>query len=162
MRGDDMKKWLTVCCALLLLASAANAEEKIWTLVTEDGEVLATICYEPSPDDLYIAGNNHMYRIDEVEGDRAIARWAGETELPDVTWLDEAYPVSARNKTIGLYCTHSDECYEPSDGTYTTLKRGSVYQIANALAKALKEDGIDAQVADVLHHPHDAGAYRRS
>ncbi len=157
-----MKKWLTVCCALLLLASAANAEEKIWTLVTEGGEVLAMICYEPSPDDLYIAGNNHMYRIDEVEGDRAIARWAGEMDLPDVTWLDEAYPVSARNKTIGLYCTHSDECYEPSDGTYTTLKRGSVYQIANALAKALKEDGIDAQVADVLHHPHDAGAYRRS
>ena len=66
------------------------------------------------------------------------------------------------SKKIDLYCTHSDESYEPSDGTYSTTERGSIYQVADALAISLADRGIDSAVADTLHHPHDAGAYRRS
>ena len=157
-----MKIWMVFCLTLLLLPLDAESEEMVWSLVTHDGKVISQVCHEPSEDDLYISGDNRIYRIVQVEGSKAVVTMEGEAKLPNVTWIDEAYPVSARSKRIGLYCTHSDECYEPSDGNYTTLDRGSVYQIANALAQALNHEGIEAMVADTLHHPHDAGAYRRS
>ena len=50
----------------------------------------------------------------------------------------------------------------PSDGTYSDEERGSIYEIAHALADALEEKGAETEVSDELHHPHDAGAYRRS
>lgn len=153
---------LTILC---LLPVAADAEETIWTIVSEDGQILTQICYEPEAGDEYITGDNLHYEILRVEGDQAIARSKGTMELPDVSWLDvdTAMPVSALlNRKIALYCTHSDESYEPSDGIYSNPERGSIYQVAHALAESLTEDGVHATVSNSLHHPHDAGAYRRS
>ena len=69
---------------------------------------------------------------------------------------------AAAGRRIALYCTHSDESYKPSDGTYSDPERGSIYQVAAALADALEEKGATCEVSDALHYPHDAGAYRRS
>lgn len=158
-----MRKLLVVL--LLLLPLAAQAEEQVWTIVTEDGVRLTQVCYEPEAGDEYIAGDNMRYEIIRVEGETAVAAQRGSVELPDVSWLDAdaALPVSALGeRLIALYCTHSDESYEPSDGKYSDEERGSIYQIAKALGDELEDKGVQAKVADTLHHPHDAGAYRRS
>lgn len=150
---------------LLLLPLMARAEEQVWTIVTEDGTRLTQVCYEPEPGDGYIAGDNQMYEIIRVDGETAVAASKGSVVLPDVSWLDAdtVLPVSALGeKLIALYCTHSDESYEPSDGKYSDEERGSIYQIANALGDELEDHGAKADVADTLHYPHDAGAYRRS
>ena len=158
-----MRRLLVVL--LLLLPLTASAEEQVWTIVTEDGTRLTQVCYEPESGDRYIAGDNQMYEIIRVDGETAVAAPKGSAELPDVSWLDAdaVLPVSALGeKLIALYCTHSDESYEPSDGKYSDEERGSIYQIAKALGDELEDHGARAEVADALHHPHDAGAYRRS
>lgn len=154
--------FLTFVC----LCSTAFAQESVWQLVTEDGRVLTQITYEPENGDEYIAGDNRLYAVIGVEKDQAIMAEKGEIELPDVSWMeaDAALEVSALggDRRIALYCTHSDESYEPSDGKYSDEERGSIYQIAQSLADSLMAKGIEATAADTLHHPHDAGAYRRS
>ncbi|MCH5287299.1 MAG: stage II sporulation protein P [Christensenellaceae bacterium] len=156
---------LLILCLMLPLAALAEGEEQVWELVTEDGRVLTQLTYEPETGDEYLAGDNTLYVVVRVEGNRAVAQSQGMVALPDVAWLDSdaALAVSAMgDKRIAMYCTHSDESYEPSDGTYSSNDRGSIYEIAEALAAALEEDGVSATVADTLHHPHDSGAYRRS
>ena len=161
-----MRRLLALAAMLLLISAYAEAEDPVWTLVTAEGEKITAISYEPEAGEQYISGDNRLYEVVRVEGDTAILEDRGEAELPDVSWLDApdaAQAVSAgRGRLIALYCTHSDESYEPSDGTYSNDQRGSIYQVAHALADALTDDGIQTEVSDALHHPHDAGAYRRS
>lgn len=159
--------WMLLLGLILLFPWPAQAEEdEVWTLVTEAGERLTQVCYEPEAGDLYVSADNRLFEVAQVAGDQAILRQTGEFELPDVSWLDgdEAQPVSAMGteRLVALYCTHSDESYKPSDGTYSDEKRGSIYQVASALGEAFEERGVSAEVSDALHHPHDAGAYRRS
>ena len=161
-----MRKLLACLCVLMLApALALGGEETVWTLMTEDGQRLTAICYEPETGDRYLSADNTLYEIIRVEGDTAVARSQGTLALPDVSWLEEdaALPVSAAaGRRIALYCTHSDESYKPSDGTYSDPERGSIYQVAAALADSLEEKGVACEVSDALHYPHDAGAYRRS
>lgn len=160
-----MKRWLLLLCLMMVIpVSALSEKERVWQINLEDGTNLTSICYEPEMGDRYISGNNKEYEIIAVSDGTCTAALIGEAALPSVDWLeqDAALPVSALNKRIALYCTHSDESYQPSDGFYTTNERGSIYQVAHALADDLATRGIEATVADTLHHPHDAGAYRRS
>lgn len=158
-----MKRILIAAILCVMLINPASAEDwQVWTLVDESGASLTQICYEPSEGDEYLGTDNHLYRIIRVEGNQAIATDTGEQALPAADWADEAMPVSALTRAIGIYCTHSDESYQPSDGHYSTTERGSIYQVAQRLADSLEDEGISAQVSDMLHHPHDAGAYRRS
>ena len=159
-----MKRFV-IAVVLCMLFSAGHAEEmRIWDLVSTDGRLLTQLAAEPSEGDCYISGDNQAYRILSVEAGRAVAESLGMVELPSTDWLevDQAISVSAAARRIALYCTHSDESYEPSDGFYSTRERGTIYQVAGVLADALEERGVEATVAQTLHHPHDAGAYRRS
>ncbi len=156
---------LALTAALLCLTRPALAEEmQVWHLLNEQGEPLTDIAHPPEVGDRYIAADNREYEVSRVSGGTAWAKAVGTATLPDISWLDAeaALPVAAVTRRIQLYCTHSDESYEPSDGYYSTNDRGSIYEVAQALADALTTGGVDAEVADSLHHPHDAGAYRRS
>ncbi|MBP3637191.1 MAG: stage II sporulation protein P [Clostridia bacterium] len=160
-----MKRYLALLLGVLLLPAWADAEETVWHLTTQDGHLLTQICYEPEVGDQYISGDNQLYEVVRVDENTAVAALKERVELPDVSWIDAdaALPVSAmQDRLIALYCTHSDESYEPSDGKYSDEERGSIYQVAEALADALEDKGAEAEVSDALHHPHDAGAYRRS
>lgn len=158
------------CLLLLILFTAFSIpsgfceEMQIWDIVTQDQVYVTTISEEPFVGDEYISAENIHYEITSVHDDRAIAEKQGEIELPSLSWMetDIVLPVSSRTKRIAMYCTHSDESYEPSDGFYSTTERGTIYQVGQALADALTEEGINVHFADSLHHPHDAGAYRRS
>lgn len=155
--------WLFV---LLLMVKPAFAEDmQVWDITTSDGHLLTQLTLEPSCGDEYISADNQRYQIVEIQDHIAYAEGIGAISLPTLEWLhatDDAASVMAVNHRIGIYCTHSDESYEPSDGYYSTRERGSIYQIAQKLAAALHSRGVDAAVAEQLHHPHDAGAYRRS
>lgn len=135
-----------------------------WRICTPDGAFLTEVAEEPSPGDQYISADNRLYEIVSVEEGAAIAEERGEVTLPSLDWMDAdtALPVTAMARRIALYCTHSDESYEPTDGYYSTDDRGSIYEVAQTLADSLNGRGVETTVADTLHHPHDAGAYRRS
>lgn len=155
---------LLLALSLLLYPMVASAEmETVWQITCED-KLLTEICYEPEVGDQYISADNRLYEIISVADGKAVAKCTGDATLPPVDWLDAdaALPVSAMTRRIALYCTHSDESYEPSDGFYSTTERGTIYQVAQTLAEELTSRGVEATAADTLHHPHDAGAYRRS
>ena len=166
-----MRKTIIIALAVFMLMTlcpdcASAAEDAVWSVVTEDGLILTQVCYEPEAGDQYISGDNQLYEVISVSGDAATVRHIGAFELPDVSWLnsEEALAVSSADhaRRIALYCTHSDESYEPTDGTYSDEQRGTIYRVASVLAGAFGERGVSAEVSDALHHPHDAGAYRRS
>lgn len=167
-----MKKLLMALLALglILFLSRTRGEEvqsgryDLWLLCTQEGQTLTQLCVEPEMGDQYVAADNRLYEVIRVQGDQAQASYVQTLTLPDVSWLDAdaALPVAALERRIALYCTHSDESYEPTDGYYSTDMRGSIYEVAQQLAQELNDRGVQAYVADALHHPHDAGAYRRS
>ena len=87
----------------------------------------------------------------------------GAFALPDVEWAAEtALPVAAVRRAVALYCTHSDESYEPTDGKSSIEKRGGIYDVAESLKASLEKEGVTVYYSDENHYPHDAGAYRRS
>ncbi len=151
---------------LFLARSGADEEEMglYWRIETDEGEYLTDVAETPDVGDQYITADNRLYEIVHINGQKAVAEARGSVTLPAVDWLDAdvALPVSAMTRRIALYCTHSDESYEPSDGYYSTDDRGSIYEVAQALADSLSERGVETALSDTLHHPHDAGAYRRS
>ncbi len=159
-----MNRWWILVIFLFLPFGAAAERESVYYIVKQDGTALTEVCYQPDAGDEYIAADNMLYRIVSVDGSTAVAQAQTPVTLPSIQWMDAemAVPVSSVSKHIALYCTHSDECFEPSDGQYSTTERGSIYQIATALADELSRKGVDATVSERLHHPHDAGAYRRS
>ena len=147
---------------MLMTIHYSYGEELIWTLVADNGDILTHICYEPAENDVYISADNRLYEVTHVQNQSASVSCKGMIQLPMVDNIDDAHPVIAKNRIIGIYCTHSDESYEPSDGYYSTTQRGSIYQIANQLSESLQQKGIETKLSLALHHPHDAGAYRRS
>ncbi|MBQ8202419.1 MAG: stage II sporulation protein P [Clostridia bacterium] len=161
-----MKKVCAILVVFIMLwASSAQADAyEVWEIVGETGEVLTIIGDEPAVGDQYISGENRLYEIVSIMKGRAVAADRGSVALPSLDWMDadSALPVSAMTRRIALYCTHSDESYEPSDGYYSTNDRGTIYEVAQSLADHLSEGGTEAVVSDAMHHPHDAGAYRRS
>ena len=166
-----MKKVVELLCLVALLAHPFCAladdteEERVYQLLDENGETVTYYAGEPEAGDEYVAGDNRYYRIAQVDEESGKARMEslGSFSLPDVSWLDEeTQPVSAVKKAVAIYCTHSDESYEPGDGTSSKEKRGGIYDVAERLKAALEKKGITVYYSDENHYPHDAGAYRRS
>ena len=166
-----MKKAIAVillaalCCCLPGLSQAEEPE--IYTLLSPKGKVLTRYQGQCEKGDEYISGDNQHYRVTQVDEADHTARTEliGSAEMPDVGWLDQvadATPVSAVTRKIALYCTHSDESYIEGDGTQSSEKRGGIYDVAAKFGARLEELGATVERSEETHHPHDAGAYRRS
>lgn len=157
---------LLALTAALVPLSAQALEEDVYTIYDSHGEVLTHYCGECDTGDEYISGDNQHYRVVTVDeaNQTAVAEHLGAASMPDVSWLDmdASVPVSATQRRIALYCTHSDESYVTGDGTESDEERGGIYDIAAAFAKELEALGVTVDLSEQTHHPHDAGAYRRS
>ncbi|NLO86109.1 MAG: hypothetical protein GX096_11900 [Clostridiales bacterium] len=157
---------------LIMLPLGALGEEavteEIYTISDEQGNVITMYLGQCDAGDEYISTNNKYYRVKSVDESQktAIFELIGDAEMPDVSWLDmtdNSLAVSAvGNKKVAMYCTHSDESYITGDGTESIEAHGGIYDIAKALATELEGLGVTVERSDALHHPHDAGAYRRS
>ena len=155
--------------ALLIFPFSATADEEgegsIYQILDENGQFLTHYAGVPDAGDEYIAGDNRHFAVESVDHEKkqASARLLGDYPLPDVSWLSEtALPVSAPRRAVAIYCTHSDESYKPTDGVSSDEQRGGIYDVAEEFKKALEEKGVTVYFSDETHHPHDAGAYRRS
>ena len=164
------------CAALIALtlllgisgSIAETVEDAVYSLLDGQGNVIAHFAGDCEVGDEYISGDNQYYRVIQVDeqAKTALMAYLGEADLPDVSWLDAdaSLPVSATSgsKKIALYCTHSDESYKIGDGKTSDEERGGIYDVAAKLAASFEELGVTVEQSTELHHPHDAGAYRRS
>lgn len=170
-----MKKAFALFMVLMALSMPLTAvaqeemgEEKLYTFLNQDNVVITTYFGAPEVGDEYISGQNEYYRVRVVDDARKVVflESLGAYEMPDVSWLSDVAPVAAmvssQSRAVAIYCTHSDESYEPSDGKSSDEQRGGIFDVARSLADAFEEKGITAYQSDNTHHPHDAGAYRRS
>lgn len=131
---------------------------------TEDGQELFAIGSRVHIGDQYQSEDNKMYEIFKIEGDKAFARMLYEVSLDSIeipSW-GAVVPAQGRKGKIGIYHTHTDESYVPTDGTASKKRGGGVIEVGKTMAQQLKEQGIDVAFSDKNHLPHDSGAYKRS
>lgn len=163
-----MKRWFAGgLTLLLLLCGFAHADEEsgVYTLLDGQNSIVTFYAGMPEAGDEYISGQNKHYRVESVDAQKktATVRLLGAYPMPDVSWLKPTtVPVLAQSRSVAIYCTHSDESYEPTDGTSSDEDRGGIYDVAQAFKSALEKRGVTVLFDDQTHHPHDAGAYRRS
>ena len=145
-------------------APEADADENVWTIYDEDGQYLTSIYGRVYLDDEYISSDNRLYRIIEVDDSKrtAVAQYIGQESLIEPDNEAVATVAQESKRLIGIYSTHSDESYIPTDGSESKEKDAGIYDVDEALKKALEERGIEVELDTTTHLPHDAGAYRRS
>lgn len=145
-------------------APEADADENVWTIYDEDGQYLTSIYGRVYLDDEYISSDNRLYRIIEVDDSKrtAVAQYIGQESLLEPDNEAVATVAQESKRLIGIYSTHSDESYIPTDGAESKEKGAGIYDVDEALKNALEERGIDVELDTTTHLPHDAGAYRRS
>lgn len=145
-------------------APEADADENVWTIYDEDGQYLTSIYGRVYLDDEYISSDNRLYRIIEVDDSKrtAVAQYIGQESLLEPDNEAVATVAQGSKRLIGIYSTHSDESYIPTDGAESKEKDAGIYDVDKALKNALEERGIEVELDTTTHLPHDAGAYRRS
>lgn len=131
-----------------------------YTLYDEQDNRLCLLNCHVSPGDEYIAADNALYRVLYVreEEHKAVAEYVGQEESPLVRVSSEP----EKQRLVAMYVTHSDESYEPSDGTFSDEERGGIYDVAGWLKENLEAQGVTVILDESTHFPHDSGAYDRS
>jgi len=137
-----------------------------YTFVDEAGQVIDQTVHEVYIGDELILEDNNRYKVISVDMNKkqAVWQWVG---LEQLAYLEEwdRIPVAelaAANKQVAIYSTHTDESYVPTDGTESKPGKGGIKQVGNRLAQTLKEKGVNANISQNNHDPHDANAYHRS
>ena len=143
-------------------------EEGYYTIYIKDSsELLFMIAHAVSVGDEYLSGDNKLYEITEIRDSGYIgyAEFKENIKLPEISSIEEealALMVQPKERKVGIFHTHSDESYEPSDGEASINGKGGIYKVGDALTKGLEDNKIKVIHKQDLHLPHDAGAYRRS
>jgi stage II sporulation protein P len=70
--------------------------------------------------------------------------------------------MAATSIHVGIYHSHSDESYTPTDGSSSQRGNGSIYEVGAVLANSLRDNGISVFHSTNRHDPHDVNAYFRS
>ncbi len=159
--------FLFVCVLCTVNIGYGEAFEQVYTLLNEQNAYVSSYFGLPQIEDEYIDHNNVHYLIEHVNEERKTAhlKEIGKITLPDVSFLfekKEVLPASNTQKSIAVYCTHSDESYKPSDGTSSVKGKGGIVDVAKSLKNTLEDKGVEVFFSEETHYPHDAGAYRRS
>lgn len=167
---------LVAAAALTILSTPVGAGDelptgKYMTLYDGDGNILCQTGFALQVGDEYLDEANVLWRVDQVIGNEAaIAVYVRQVDLSsavkDFRLTLAAAPLAQAaggGLQVGIYHTHSDESYVPSDGTDSDPSgHGGVYRVGDALTTALENAGLKVVHSLANHLPHDAGAYERS
>ncbi len=137
-----------------------------YTLVDEKKKPLDITARILSKGDEFISADNMRYQVTSIKGDYAYARVLGKEAEAKLA----ASPVNAflmqlarrGNNSIGIYHTHSDESYVPSDGTESIYGNGGIFKVGNVFDQKLRKIGFTVDHSKRPHDPHDVNAYYRS
>lgn len=140
-----------------------HVEESVVNVYDSEGSFIFATAMGVTKGDRYINEDNFEFVVEDVNGNRAIAKKLGKVELLEN--LDKQVgllPPLAQGgkKLIGIYFTHNDESYKP--GEENVQGRGEIHNVGEVLKNALEEKGIRVIKAEDLHLPHDGAAYERS
>ncbi len=116
--------------------------------------------------DEYLSSDNKLWRIVEVDNKTKTgkAEFLKVEQLPkfEVKKKSASVAVAASRKKVGVYHTHNDESYIPSDGYDSVYGKGGVHDVGKAFVKNLEKRNIEVVYKEDLHLPHNSLAYTRS
>lgn len=138
-----------------------------YRIVDEQNKVIDYTARYLSKGDQFINADNMCYQITSIKGDYAHAQMLGkeaEAKIDLSSTISTFSSLIARKDTpsIGIYHTHTDESYVPSDGIESDEGNGGILKVGKAFEKKLDDMGFTVHHSDRLHHPHDVNAYYRS
>lgn len=140
-----------------------------FTLVDENGKVLHKTSLPVYAGDEFIDPDNRRFKVTKIEGLTCYCRLAGIEDMPQVAQMPAKKsffgltPVFAGARPlVGIYHTHSDESYVPSDGKESIRGKGGIFDVGRILSAKLKNLGLRVWHDTTPHDPHDANAYYRS
>lgn len=148
-----------------------EAEEgKYFQLLDESKQVITSTALPVHVGDEFWAADNKHYRVTKVNKYTATCKYLGTDKI---AWLDEwdLIPASAditvqaknnQNNVVGVYHTHADESYVPTDGKSSERGNGGILKVGDAFTNSLEKNGLTVYHDKTPHDPHDAGAYQRS
>lgn len=138
------------------------------TIKDEEGMIITKTSRRIYPGDEIITAERRHYRVQQVEGNAAQAHFIGMDEKL-LAYSDfyagmemPAVAVVRNTRPVGIYHTHSDESYVPSDGTESIPFHGGIFQVGDSYTNTLSRDGARAFHDKTPHDPHDNNAYYRS
>lgn len=164
-------------------------DDVVYRIYDGNGAYLTSYAGRVYVDDEYIAEDNKLYIMTSVD-DAALTATASylgvetvdarvETQSvfsgaaaatnapsasPGATAAAQASPSASGGgkKLVAMYSTHTDESYEPTDGTSSKTKAAGILDVGDALKQNLEKLGVEVVYDKTSHLPHDGGAYRRS
>ncbi|MCL6609924.1 MAG: stage II sporulation protein P [Peptococcaceae bacterium] len=167
-KGANMPAWKPAD----ILNSIENCDHQAGFLVSimdDGGNVISKASRGVAAGDEIIQPDGKHYRVTKVGGNYARAVLVG-TDQQYLAYCDYfsrmAVPVTAvvrdgRN-LVGIYHTHSDESYVPSDGSEAIPFKGGIYGVGQSLVSRLKSQNVNVAYDRTPHDPHDNNAYYRS
>ncbi|MCL6477532.1 MAG: stage II sporulation protein P [Peptococcaceae bacterium] len=168
----EYKNWLPAWKPLNLMKFAEQADHQAGYLVNimdNKGEIIAKVARSVSVGDEVIFADGKHYRVTKVGGNYARAQFV-DMDKQLLAYMDYfsklAIPAAAMarngNNLIGVYHTHSDESYVPTDGSEAIPFKGGIYQVGQSLVDRLKNERVRVAYDRSPHDPHDNNAYYRS
>lgn len=105
-----------------------------------------------------------VYSVDE-ESLSAYAEYVGRYIKPKIIYEESEGKLNLSSniqKSVGLYMTHNDESYVPTDGVSSIYGAGGIHDVAESLADIFDILDYTVYLDETLHIPHDSSAYYRS
>lgn len=149
---------------------ACHEDGRVFTIRDVENNLISKMSRMVTVGDEIITGDGRLYRIKTVDGQSAVADFQG-LDKDFIAWQDyfsnQTIPVinqqgNKSNNKIAIYHTHSAESYVPSDGTESKPGNGGIFQVGEAFAKGLRQQGVEAIHDWSAHEPRDKNAYNRS
>lgn len=138
-------------------------------ITDESGKLISMACRGVAVGDEIINSEGQHYRISRVRGNEA---QAGFVDMDRQFLSYNEYfskievPVAAMKGTgknlVGIYHTHSDESYVPTDGKEAIPFKGGIFQVGQSLVSKLRDQNMNVSYDKTPHDPHDNNAYYRS
>lgn len=146
-------------------ADTSNNSKEIFLVYNTEGQLIFEGNFVEIGDKI-IDSNLQEYEVFEVDykNQTATAEYNGRYIRPKVTKKSKGLNFSNRNikKSVGLYMTHNDESYVPSDGVSSIYGEGGIHDVAKTLKEKFENLGYEVYFDETLHLPHDSNAYTRS
>lgn len=150
-------------CKYAYAIEIENTLKQVYKVFSTDGKYLMEK-EDVKEGDQFLTRDFEKYEIisKDRENGLAIAEFLGKVEKPKIDIGFSSRPISAEKPLVGLYMTHNDESYVPSDKVSSVYGAGGIHDVVKKLANCLENEGIDTVVDETLHIPHDSYAYSRS
>jgi stage II sporulation protein P len=145
---------------------------------TEDGSTRIFLIYDELDNvlfeinkvevgDIFITKDLKQYEVYEVDEENfsAYAEYSGYYIKPKITIEENKENLKLQTniaKSVGLYMTHNDESFVPTDGVSSIYGAGGIHDVAKALKQAYEDLNYTVYLDETLHLPHDSSAYSRS